>query len=479
MSQDSYKDQNRISVTRRGFLMSPIFALLIFTAGCGGDEKKDQWGVLLMGLPDKVSTANADLTTTYYILKQTHEPLFRRDAGENYRSVILTGWGRDITGKQYSFCPDATKTFSDTEPFDQKYFDHYIKKVTAKYTRDFAVVQKSGCFEVHFPVPQKSYLEFLSLYENAPSVLQSDASEMGLGPFRVVEMGKDRIVLERKKHVRNGYNQIVLIEYSPVKASSYDYSKIVDFNKLAASDIPPGILDNYFGFSNIELRSDVLIINHPDIEIRKRIYNCLDVDRFRRSFFPKKDAFLDISNVLPMGIFGAAPGLPAQDCGYPKGRLREEELVLFNHRSGNTEQLEDLAKDFRSRTGLKMKVISRSPQELGKYLHKSPRPYNMVVIALGTITPDYRAILESIVKPDGYYDHQSSELKEIYAKLVQEPDPSRKNLLVLRFLKKLREEFLVLPLYQNVKELYYPKMIKNITVGREFSEYPEIADFRW
>jgi hypothetical protein len=468
----------RGNLPRIVFVLSSAFILL--AQGCSDREQGGRWEAFLMGLPDEVTTARAVETDTYYILKQTHEPLFRLDDGENYHSRVLTEWRKDISSKQYLFCPDTSQKFNRTEYFSLEFFGNYLKKVTGRYSSDFVVKQQGKCFSVTFTSPHKSYLNFLTLYENAPTLRQSDKIEMGLGAFYVSELGKGKIVLRRKASVHNGYSEVILNEYSPGKADSYDYGKISDFNKIALFDVPDNIIKNYFGFYNIELRSDVLIINHPDIEVRKRVYNCLDVDKFRRAFFPKKNDFLDIQNILPLGVLGAVPGLPVQKCDYRTAVLpKKRELVLFNHRTGNIEQLDAIAKKFRSCSGLTLKVISRPPSELGPLMHKSPRPYNMAVIAISTVSPDYKTFLGYIVRPSGYFDSVDPKLKGIFAEIERETDPDMKGLYVAQFLKELQAQYLVLPLYQNVKKLYYPKKIKNLNVGREFMEYPEVADFIW
>ncbi|HAN05589.1 MAG TPA: hypothetical protein DCW72_00670 [Elusimicrobia bacterium] len=433
-----------------------------------------------MGLPEEVATARAWETVTYYILKQTHEPLFRTDEGENFHSRILKKWEKDILSGQYLFCPDTDKEFDKDHAFGPEFFSEYITKTTSKYARNFSVERRGGCFSVSFPSPQKGYIEFLSRYENAPSIRQTDKVEMGLGEFFVGSMGGGKIVLRRKKPVPNGYSEIVLNEYSPAKAKTYDYGRISDFNKIPVFDVPREILSGFATYNNIELRSDVLIINHPDAEVRKRIYNCLDADRFRRAFFPQKNDFYNISNVLPVGVSGAVPGLPLQDCSaLPKFGGRSRDLVLFNHRSGNIEQLAAVAEEFWSRTGLKINVVSRTPKELSPFLHKYPRPYNMVVISLDTVTPAYESFFGFIVRPDGYFNQQDPVLKKIFDEISRDTDPGKRALLVDKFLGELHKRYLILPLYQNVKELYYPRRIKNFIVGREFMTYPEVADFRW
>lgn len=453
-------------------VLAPLFC------GCRGGRTA-RWEVLLMGLPEEIHVSKAAEGPTYYILKQTHEPLFRRGDGENYDSRLLKSWRRDVVSRRFLFCPDTSRRFNSSSAFSAGYFQGYIGAVTRRFGQEFALSRDGDCTEVIFGSSQKKYLDFLVLYENAPTEKQSDKVEVGLGEFYVSEMGAGKIVLTRKTRVANGFSEVVLHEYFPEKSGEYDYSRISDFNKVPFRDIPPEILRTHSGFDNIELSSDVLMINHPDIEARKRIYNCLDVSRFRSAFFTEKKVFYSISSILPVGVTGAATGLPEQNCGF-RGRYsgKDREVVLFNHRSNNIGQLAALSKDFEARSGLKLKIFSRPPLELGKLLDKSPRLYNMVVIGIGTRVPDYELFFSYFVRKDGYFDSPSPVLKSLYREVVRETSPERKNLLVQRFVREIRDQFLALPLYQNVRKVYYPREIKNLFVGREFEETPEVADFR-
>lgn len=57
----------------------PVFFLFIigflFASGCF--RKDDVYDALLIDLPLEITTDNAEINIVYYILKQTHEPLFK------------------------------------------------------------------------------------------------------------------------------------------------------------------------------------------------------------------------------------------------------------------------------------------------------------------------------------------------------------------------------------------------------------------
>ncbi|HBB66322.1 MAG TPA: hypothetical protein DCZ93_03265 [Elusimicrobia bacterium] len=461
-------------------LIFAALALACSLSACGGTADSQRWEVLLLGIPEEVAVRRAAETATYYIIKQTHEPLFRRDDGQNYSSRLLKSWGRDISARQYSFCPDSSLSFDVKRYFDPEYFQGYLAGVTKKYNSEFKIGREGERFTVTFPAPQKGYLDFLTLYENAPTVVQSPGIEAGLGQFYVRSLSSEKIVLLRKAKVSDGYNEIILNEFDPSKGEKYEYAKMSDFNKLSSFDVPQEVSQNYLGFNNVQLRSDVVMINHPDRETRRQVYNCLDVDKFRKAFFPQKKEFYDVKTVLPVGVPGAAPGRPEQACVRRAGaKGKKREIVLYNHRSGNSAQLEKFAAEFNSLSGLTLKIVACTPQELVRVLHKAPRPFNLTVLGLDTVYPDYLTFFDCFVREDGYFDFKLPRIAALYAKLEREADPDLKLALVKELLGELSKEAVVLPLYQNIKRFYYPKKIKNLNIGRGFMEFPDVADFRW
>lgn len=452
--------------------------LLCGLSGCSDTPTAQRWEVLLLGIPEEVVASRAPETSTYYILKQTHEPLFRRADSQNYSSRLLKSWSRDLTAKEYVFCPDTSLRFDAENRFDLEYFRKYLQSVTGRYSKDYALKSENECFRVVFPYPRKGYLDALILYDNSPSVSKAPGIETGLGPFYVDSISKDKITLLRKKRVRNGYNEIVIREFDPVRSSEYKYSVISDFNKLMSSDVPDSYKSDYQGFNNIQLRSNVLMINHPDRAVRRQIYNCLDVERFRSAFLPQTREFYNIATILPVGVPGSVPGKPEQACKKNEA-LKGKEVVLYNHRPGNRAQMEKFAAEFSSRAGLVLKIVYCTPQELVRVLHRYPRPFNLTVLALDTVYPEYLTFFDCFVRDDGYFDFKLPRISKLYSMLADEDDPDKKTEIAKDILSELSEEAVALPLSQDNKMFYYPKKIKNLHVGRGFMEYPEVAEFKW
>ena len=66
-----------------------VVSIIIFIAGLRNDAR-DVWRAMVLALPARISPSEMSITG-YYIIKQTHEPVFRKDDGYNYSSKILFG----------------------------------------------------------------------------------------------------------------------------------------------------------------------------------------------------------------------------------------------------------------------------------------------------------------------------------------------------------------------------------------------------
>ena len=445
-------------------------ALFVFLYGF---EHYGRWTVLLADCPDSVSTGGIQTNGELYVLKQTHEPLFRISDGENYTSRILRTWSRTPDSSNYIFCPDTSLKFDEARAFSSEFFGNYIRVITKQFDPTAVITQKNECVDVSFLQPRKSYLQFLSDYAHAPTIVQSPKIERGLGPYFVQLLTPDKILLKRKKYVYHGYNTILMRRYNGVNDPQLADRSITDFNKISAMEIPPWVKAQYVNFQDATLNSVFMLINHPDANIRKIVYNCMAADLLMKAFVPDKTDFYNIATVLPVGLAGAQPGKPQQTC--QKQMRASGTLVFANLRTGNEKQMQSFAESFRVKTGLTVKILNFTPPDFVAALAAHPKKYNLVIISADTSGDDTTPFLNYF----DWIDYPLPHLKAWYDRLVLADDPATKARLTADIADGFAENHVVLPLYQNARSYYYPAGIKNIIVGRGFMEYPEVGDFRW
>lgn len=470
--------ENKYSCSAVRLLAFPVLAALLF-GGCGLREQT--WEALLPDLPASVQKKNAEIQGVYYVLKQTHEPLFRRDDGENYSSGLLSSWSRDLRSTSYVFCPDTSLRFNKEIFFSREYFAEYISSAALRYSPEAVVRCAGACCRAEFKRPSRGFLEFLTRYENAPSIAVSSAAELGLGQFETTEMSKQRIMLRRKKRVRGGYGAIILHQYSGVKDANLKNHNISDFNKLGVEARPDWVKKEYISFHNFALKSVNVFINHPDPKVRRFLYNCIDTVKFRDAFVPNLKNYTELRTVLPVGLPGAGGGRPPQNCG---GKAEVPyftgPIVLADQNGGNLPYLKAFADDFYSRTGRRIMVQLYSVQDLIRLI-KNPaarRPYTLAVGVVGTAWGNYTSIFVPVCGESRYVDYVPAGIKAQCRALSGEEEPAAKTELAGKLAASIADEGLLLTLFQPTDVFNYPHRIKNMFVGRGFLEYPEVGNFR-
>jgi len=464
------------------FALPFVFPALILVAAValsGRSSDPKVWGVMVSGLPDRVTTALADEDVPLYILKQTHEPLLRSDDGQNYYSKVLTSWRRNADSSEYLFCPDPKSEFDAKYPLTPGILREHLEKITARFSGIYSVGADGECVGVKFGTGRKGYMQFLSMYENAPTLKLTDLVELGLGKYRVSEINREHIRLEKKRSCRNCYGEIMVYESARDYLSDLQRPDIADFNRIAWREIPEEVLSRFKVFDNIPLKSFGLVLVSSDKDVRRTVYNCMDIAQLRRAVYPHAKRFNDISTILPAGVPGARPGRPAQECGADKSTAGGKRIVLAAVDRDNRAQLQSVAADFFERTGIKMDVHLYSAGDLVQVLFDRPHPYDMVPIVYSVVQPEYETFFKDFCVKDGFLDYDLPRTAELRSRLLRVEDERQKSEIAVEITKTLAEEYVILPLFQEVKEFYYPTEIRNLVIGKGFTEYPEVADFRW
>lgn len=469
------------NINLKAFIAVAVLACLLQAYHIGRPSVPEVWQALLSVVPNRISTEDADFDGTYYVLKQTHEPLFRKDDGQHYSSRLLIRWERDINSRRYVFVPDTRLRFDEGSEFSAKYFSEYIAGVTKKYYPKHSISQSGDSFVVTFPVARAGYLDFLSRYKNAPTVKFSGLIEHGLGPFEAVSIGGGQVELRRKENVRRGYNRIKLFQFTGLNDPRLGDHNVADFNHISRPTQPAWIREEYTPFYNAKLETGNLLINYEDKEIREWLYNCIDVDLFRRAFLPTSSDFLDIRNVLPIGVPGSSAGKALQSCSGKEGaKWFKGPVILADQNPRNLETLRAFAKAFEAKTGRALIIKSYDIRNLIAELSgRKKRGFNLFLCVITSALPDPALFLEYLCGPESYYDVPPPGLLQRYKSLVGEDDPERRATISAELARELTEQHYLLPLYQFYERLYYPRYIKNITIGRDFLEFPEVGDFRW
>ncbi len=445
-------------------------------------SKKDQtWEAIILGIPDKITPEIAPINMGYYILKQTHEPLFFWDDTINqYRSNVLKRWTASIDFRSFTFCLDERKLFDNGKKFSFNLFVSFAKNVIEKFNKDYKLdIANNNCVKINFKESQNNFLQFLSYYENSPSIPTDNPKiHLGLGAYKVVEFDEKSLTLTRKNPIRNGFNKIVFINYKGAKDPNLENKNIEDFNRIYIEDLPEWIKKEYANYPIMLFQTINLLINNHDKRIREYLYNCLNIEELRKAFMPKQNNFQDISNILPIGMVGASPQKPQQHCEKIIKLNKSIELKFINWKEGTKDFFTNYFDLFYKKHNIRIKVEQITLNDLLKLAFNKPHPYDLAIVALDTVRPDYSAFYGYLIGEKNNLIDVDIPITDDLKELMLEEDSIKIVSLVKKINRKIHDSITILPLYQEVRDFYYPKNIKHLNLGRNFLEYPDVADLR-
>lgn len=436
--------------------------------------------MLAPGLPAAVSTRWAFLNMGEYALKQTHETLFRAGSNGEYRSELLTDWSRSLDSRGFRLCPKPDLSFEPGAAFDPPALAAFLKGTIARLGIAGLVGVDGGCVTVSGLPPENRFLELLSKRENSPSRASGNPSyDLGLGPFRVVSVSSAAIVLERKAAAPDGFDRVVLHAYRGPDDPLLAARTVEDFNRIPADALPDWVKTEYAKHGVTLLKSFILLIDHPELRVRRLVRDCLPAAELRAALLPDSASFQDIANILPLGIPGALKGLPRQRCAPDPQAASGVRLVFTSWKQDGERRLASSLAKLSATTGLAVEIKTTSESAFVKDFFSRGRDRHLSVVSVDAIAPDYASFFGPLFgDPISLTRVQAPGAKAVYESLLRESDASRRTSLADELNRLIEEKALLLPLYQEVREHYYPRTLKGLSSGQDFMTYPEVAELR-
>lgn len=454
----------------------PFFlAFILIQTGCSR-KKPHVWTALLMGTVSEIKPSAAHSDRVSYILRQTHEPLFRFDENNQATSRLLTKWSRSDDYKDFQLCPNQHLSFEKNEIFNTRDIKNSIKSAwngIAKYS----LVEENGCLAIHFLKPRFNFFETLASFGTAPSRPTSDHRiELGLGPFRVSKLADDEIVLLRKiPNANKRFNKIVLKNIDFLSQEQINDHSIQEFNLISRSKIPHWVPEEYATYPNSNLRTYDLVINIPDLHLRKAIFNCLDVAKLRNAFF-QSQSFRDIGSLFPIGIKGAVSQKVHQSCiGFSGFKLRSRPLVFLNWKPEHDSELRKLFAELEVKTGIVIKSKPCTATELAHHFIDTHSGYDLGIVYIQNEFSDMADFLETFVDPNKIiHSLKFPDLAKKFEQFKNTADQEKRQKFGIALNNDILNQAIALPLFQPINHIYYPKDIKLPQVGSTFNTWPEV-----
>jgi len=438
--------------------------------------RDDNWDVIALGLPSEISPRFSHSLSTAYVLKQTHEPLFRHDDRKGYFSNVLDNWKRSIDSTEFSLCVGRPKPFGDGSAFDSAKLREFLATNLRRLQfSNYVIIAKDDCEIVRFNQSQRRFLYEFSLPENAPSqTSRLPKIENGLGAYFVDQALSDKLILKRKVTSKNGYNSITFTNVDQLDAAQIEKMGAEDHNLLPVFKIPQKIKTTYKSYQTMPLKIGALVLNIKDPEVRRAVADCVDIRKLRETLFTNGTQFSDISSILPVGVPGARSGLLPRRCSESKKQAKA--LRFATWMGAHQDELKKDLSGLGRQVGVEVKPEYYSYSDLTKLIYYKKDQYDLLVIKIDTKSKATSPFFEVFV------DAKKSILRKPLTQFngdLQALRAAEGDGLVSAAAERLQKSLIdgkyVLPLFQETRALYYPKALKNIYLDDDYLDFPNLS----
>lgn len=463
-----------------------VFGLLVLAAAISLIKtvnkvaRDDEWHVLMMALPEEISTEVSDVSIVSYILAQTHKTVFKKSSNGLFVSEVLTDWNLSSDGKIAKFCVDGRIEFSANRNFSTSDLKNAIANAIDKVPQSITQVG-ADCIEYSFSTPSFDLIEALSHIKNAPTIrIQNSKFESGLGKFLIESLSGNEVVLRRKVKENKSINVIRIFKYhGPGSFVSEANERLIDDpNRVSFDLIPAEIKESYKTFKFTQLQSGVLIINVRDIATRKRIYNCIDIPKLISAFAPDLVDRIFIQTLLPVGVPGGIEGIADQKCKDVAGQ-RYKNVTFFNWKLPVQSRIETYFRDLQSQMGFPINVSQIDNSLLMKIATNKYEGDFISIFGLDSISAAPIDFYSGLIERHSHLPAiQNPKLFQLFEKLKSIPRDAQ-NEVLNQIEKEIRATAIILPLYQPLRTFYYPKNIEGVVNSVDHSLLtPDISKIR-
>jgi hypothetical protein len=227
------------------------------------------------------------------------------------------------------------------------------------------------------------------------------------------------------------------------------------------------------------LQTLIIVLNIPNAAVRNAIASCAQSFALRTAFNPDVTEYEEVDTLLPLEIY---PKLKTTTKTCKKIKIKSATANFVNWRSNNGTTLPPYLVTLSKSSGVNIRQLQVTPSEFVSTLIKKPKAFGKYDIMPFAVDGGDSDLLQFFHM---FFDKQKKHLsfslnaaEKIYKQLLNASD-SQTLRLVRDLADKLKDENIVIPMYQVSKKFLYPKFIKNIESGRNFLEYPEVANLEY
>ncbi len=459
-------------------LLIPVLTIWAWQSSSNKDDQV--WDVVFMGIPNSLNPQDVEVSTVGYLLNQTHRPLFYKNQDGVYRSDLLSKIAQDQSGLNLSLCVREQIQLGSSRLLQSSDLHSFISRRTSELNLKVDIESNGQCLLLKFKELHHDFFDIFSKMENAPSWNFGDSFDEGLGDFYVSKSNSDYIELTRKSENKRGFNKIMVHAYVNQGAleSLISSRRIEDLNRISAELVPKYIRETYASYEVALLQTGILLLNIKNDELRRLIYNCLNISDFRIAFSPGQAFFKDIKTILPIGVPGAQSGKPDQHCNLNGASPKRFGKVSFwNWKDNNREQLKQFLDHFSSKIGIEIEYQEVAPERLFSIVKHDEQKHELIVIGLSANEFHYRDFYQYLLDPKHtILSKIPIDFRKEIDLLDARPSLRLQSELIQKLDSALFEKAVALPLFQQIRPFFYPKELKGLEFGSNFLAHPIVSE---
>lgn len=442
------------------------FALLITVFGSQCWAYSNTYSIFLNELPTRINVADAHKNYAYYVLYQLFDPLFESSYPSKVSSNILERWTSNDNFTRFELCPSKQTRFSNGKILTSAILENNLKRLVDKHylQKPIRISDENDCVILEYSFSFPNLFAKLSTLDSAiidPATLSADI-QVGVSDFNISSLSRDMITMERITGTQpNNIHKIVFIKQTPGKSRVVSgYFPVTDYNRVPFEEVPFFIKLLYRKYEVPLMKTYVLVINNSSERVRSILQNCLDINRLRELFMPGRKQFMDVGSLVPIGVAGAEPSSYMQTCHYGANDSEPRILKFLSFKQHVSKQLQQYFDVTLKQYGIKMEVVDVDLEQMAHIIFKGNRAYDATIIGFDAAYPDPRGFFDYFFQED---KRLVSQRNKYIADLFQESSVStvhtNDSLLVRNANQYLLKSHQILPLFQEVRELYFPENI--------------------
>ncbi len=468
-------------------------ALVLSVSICVKCTKKVEnrtFRVGLRAIPERLDPRNNDVNIFHYINSNLYYPLFDKTSYGKLQSDFLdmdTTEARDQIFSTFRMCLKEGISFSDGTSIRSSHLENSIRFVHQK-DMELPVLEslraEGFCVDVKLQRGEPKYFDKLSTLES--TLLKEEPSfenpaPIGLGPFHIIVMNNEKIILKRSS-AQSTKRGIDVLEFLKIATpEDGERLQIHDWNNLwphlgANAPLPSYIINDWRRFEQSLVRSLMIVTHIKNANLSKKLAYCFD----RLTY--KKRLGMDLTNIpgfLPKGLTGSRVsfeeikgtwGFTKEDCRAASKNTKIVPFILFypTLEAHLRLFLEDVQDSLPIRIGVSTVSVNEAIAKLysGEELLIATLADTIKGRAAGFFVPflgDKRVIIQNLIGLDALLRKGATS---------NDVDESEKYFEIVH--RKLLETGAIIPLGQVHSTFYYPKFVKAIPAVDLANGFPRI-----